>query len=433
MTNDAPSVCLIGVTGFGRVHYNDLVDEHRRGRMRLRAVTVWNPDECPEQVALLRRLGCEIFDDWRAMLDACRGQCQLGFIPTGIHWHRPMTIAALEAGMNVFVEKPVAATVQDVRAMQAAERASGRWVAVGYQSMYAAEMPFIKETILSGRLGRLRSVKCYALWPRNDAYYARTAWAGRLRLGDDWILDSPFHNALAHRVNMGLFLAGRALAGSAEPARVKAELYRARPIESCDTAAARIETREGISVSFWLTHVPDDGAAHEGPVLEARCDRGRLLWRLDPGDGAKNRLRIESEGEVIVDMPSESGFEGTPLRLAIMDRLRAKLVDPSAFAYGLAAAGAEVVAANAIHDAVDPADFPAESVSRVGTGPETRWQVKGLSGLIRRAFDEGKLFSEMGVPWAVAGAADAAEYAAGRRDFPARALRKSPLPVDVSR
>jgi hypothetical protein len=112
-----------------------------------------------------------------------------------------------------------------------------------------------------------------------------------------------------------------------------------------------------------------------------------------------------------------------PLRGAIMDRLRAKLVDPSAFACGLDVAGAEVVVANAIHDAVDPVDFPADLVSRAGTGPETRWEVKGLSDLIRRAFAEEKLFSEMGVPWAAAGEADATMYTTGRRDFPMRAIR----------
>ena len=57
-------------------------------------------------------------------------------VPLGIHMHVPVSIDAMRAGLNVYCEKPVAATVQEVDALIAAKNETGRSVAIGYQHIY---------------------------------------------------------------------------------------------------------------------------------------------------------------------------------------------------------------------------------------------------------------------------------------------------------
>src|SRR5690606_13051786 len=100
-------------------------------------------------------------------------------------------IAALQAGLHVLLEKPVAATVQEVDAIIAAQTAAARLVAVGFQDLYVPAALDIKKRVLDGQIGTLRKVVVRGQWPRSSAYYARNEWAGRLQIDNAWVLDSP--------------------------------------------------------------------------------------------------------------------------------------------------------------------------------------------------------------------------------------------------
>ncbi len=268
-------ICLIGVSGFAGAHYTELTQGHTAGLCRLVAATVINQDEEVERCAHLTSIGCRLHTDFREMLAAWGGKAQLCVVPTGIHWHAPMAIAALEAGMHVLLEKPAAATLAEVRAMQDAERRTGLRVFMGFQSLYASETLQMKRAALDGSLGPIREIVAWAQWPRNAAYFTRNAWAGKLQVNGTPVLDSPINNAVAHQVQMILFLAGADEARAATITQVQAELYRAKPIESCDTAALAITTVEAVPCRFLVTHAC---ANTINPTIEIRGERGTLRW-----------------------------------------------------------------------------------------------------------------------------------------------------------
>lgn len=411
-----PAACLIGVTGFGAVHLRDLIGEHDAGRMRFVAATVINPEACPEALAELASRGVAVYGDYRAMLAAWRGRADWCFIPTAIHAHRAMTEDALASGMHVFVEKPAAATVQEVRSMAAAERASGRMVAVGFQSMYSGAMLEAKEALASGAVGTVEMVKFYGLWYRGADYYARNDWVARLRVGDAWVLDSPLQNAFAHYLMLPLFLAGEEARSTAFPVRVAAEWYRARSIASADTVALRVTTRSGVPVMGWLTHA-NDGPRDDGPVIEVRGTRGRFRWTM-------RDMVLESSGGAARTWRGDFHPERTPpLREELMGRLLARARgDTEAFVCGLDASLAHTATVNAAHDAADILDFPSELRTTMESGSSggdnPRPVIEGLAALIHRAYAEERLFSEMGVAWARGGEADASAYMEGTADFP---------------
>ncbi len=129
--------------------------------------------------------------------------------------------------------------------MKAAEARSGRFVAVAYQHMYAPETMQLKRALCDGIVGEIQAIKCMGLWPRFGEYYSRNDWAGRIRAKGRLVFDAPFNNALAHWLNLMIFFAGEDVLRAGSPLSLEAELYRARQIESCDTACFRIGTELG--------------------------------------------------------------------------------------------------------------------------------------------------------------------------------------------
>ncbi|WP_294318164.1 Gfo/Idh/MocA family oxidoreductase [uncultured Sphingomonas sp.] len=80
-------------------------------------------------------------------------------IVTPNHLHAPMAIAALEAGINVFCEKPMAMSSDEARAIAAAARASGAKFALAFT--YSG-YPLVEEArarVARGDLGKIRVVQ----------------------------------------------------------------------------------------------------------------------------------------------------------------------------------------------------------------------------------------------------------------------------------
>ncbi|MCC5842756.1 MAG: Gfo/Idh/MocA family oxidoreductase [Verrucomicrobia bacterium] len=268
------NIGIIGVSGFGARHYDDLLREVEQGNATAAAACIINPEEVLEKVARLRSLGCRIYDDVSSLFAAETGRLDLVLIPTGIATHRPFTEMALAAGAHVFVEKPAAPTVADVDAMIEAEANAGRRVFVGFQHRYDPLTRELQQRLHSGELGRILEVRGSGSWPRALSYYQRNAWAGKLRHNGAPVNDAPFNNAFAHDVLTALWFASPECGRAADPLRVEAELHRVNDIESCDTAFLHLET-DGAPVHLAFTHV---GETPREPRIRVIGEKGEFIW-----------------------------------------------------------------------------------------------------------------------------------------------------------
>jgi len=379
-------VCLIGVSGYGAVHYHDLLRLHQSGEVILAAATVINPDEESEKCGVLRSIGCRIYQDYRDMLAAESGISELCLIPTGIGYHCEMTCAALTAGMHVLVEKPAAAVIQDVRRMQETERRTGRFVAVGYQAHYSDATLRLKELLLSGTLGKIERISCAAYSPRGEEYYTRNSWAGRLWVGDRWILDSPLHNAFSHHVNMLTFLAGETLTTSVSISEVEGELYGARGLEAPDTAGLRVKTPAGISMQFAASH----RCASAGGFARIHCSEGDVYWSV-------NSTRIIRKSGPAEEWQHELD------RDVMLSKVLHRIDDPSAPVCSLEVASVPVLCINGMHESSPVRPIPADAVSVIPDGEYRETVVPGIESACRDSADQGLLFSELSLPWAQPG------------------------------
>jgi predicted dehydrogenase len=387
--SDPPRVALIGVTGYGRVYYNLLRELHSHGEILLTAAAMIAPENEKQIVGELGAIGCEVHADFNEMLGRHRGRLELCAIPTGIHWHAPMTLAALEAGANVLVEKPLAATLAEVDAISAAAAHRDRLVMLGFQYLYSPENLDLKRDLLAGAIGRLRRIKVIGLWPRGADYYSRTDWAGRIRSGRSWILDSPVSNAFAHHLSLALFLAGSQPHRSASPVRLAAELYRAQPIENYDTAALRIETDAGVDVHFYASHSCKSTLE---PELLVEGDQGRVLWRhgrdyvVEPKASPPRRVSLGDEHSARVRM----------FRSAVR-----RLKDPDVFVCDTAIAREHTRCIQAAQCSGPVRDVPKEWLQTNGKpGLRQKTWIVGVEEAMRQAFDEARFLGETGCAWA---------------------------------
>jgi predicted dehydrogenase len=103
--------------------------------------------------------------DYRALLD--RKEIDAVIIGAPDHWHVPMTIAAVRAGKDVYVEKPLTHSVEEGRAVIDAVAQSGRIVQVGYQQRSYPHFQQARALIQGGRIGQVTQVLTW--WNQNYA------------------------------------------------------------------------------------------------------------------------------------------------------------------------------------------------------------------------------------------------------------------------
>ena len=373
-----PRVAVIGVSGYGAIYHQLLRTALQERRVRLVAAVIINPAQAAEAVAELQAGGTVIYSSADEFFAKEAGEIDLCMIPTGIQWHARLTIAALKAGMNVLVEKPLAGSLADTAAIRAAEAATGRWVAVGFQDVYSAEARELKERILSGAIGRVTEIRMLGLWPRPRAYFARNHWAGRIEADGAAVLDSPLNNAFAHFVNLGLFFAGPSAAASASVRIDSAELLRAHPIEMFDTAVIRGVSPEG--VRFWL------GFSHatretRQPEIHIEGDAGNAEWHHE---GDCEIVSADGTREII-PLP-----DAVACRETMFDLVLSRLRDPGAFICTTAIAEQHTRLIEGVQSAGKIrtiADELIDWLPNASTGDETP-AVRGLEAALERAMHQ---------------------------------------------
>jgi predicted dehydrogenase len=92
--------------------------------------------------------------------------------------HREVSVQCMEAGAWVLCEKPLCASLEEMDAIEAAERATGKFCSSVYQWRFGSGARHLNALISSGELGRPLAGLCQTTWYRDAAYYS-VPWRGR--------------------------------------------------------------------------------------------------------------------------------------------------------------------------------------------------------------------------------------------------------------
>ena len=162
--NDKLNIALIGVWGRGLAHYDSI------GRENVVALCDINEAFFPD--ALKRFPGAKTYTDWRKCLD--QKDLDAVVICTADHHHAFIANWALNRGLHVYCEKPLAISVEEARVVRANWLTKKDKLAtqVGMQRHAEPNFNRIKELIQDGAIGDLQSA---AAWGnrqiRRDGYY----------------------------------------------------------------------------------------------------------------------------------------------------------------------------------------------------------------------------------------------------------------------
>lgn len=224
--------------------------------------------------------GVRCYPDHTSMLDA--EELDAVSICTYNATHAECTIAALQHGVNVLVEKPMCVTIEEAADMMRAEKESGKILSIGFQPRFDPNMKMIKKIVESGELG--------------DVYYIQTG--GGRRRG----IPTPFGTTFIEKETAGLGALGDIGCYSLD--MVLNAIGYPKPLTVSGYKSAFFGTRP----SYYPTHpeyaekfgVDDFAAAfirlEGGIILDFR-----IAWAMNldtPGDtiimGTKAGLRIPS-------------------------------------------------------------------------------------------------------------------------------------------
>jgi len=109
------------------------------------------------------RYGVKAFMDYRRLIQEVHPEAVTVAVPTVLH--EEVTIAALEAGAHVLVEKPIAADLDQGRRMIEKAHLCNRHLMVGHIVRFNPAMQELKKRLQRGELGRIFQIICRRVGP----------------------------------------------------------------------------------------------------------------------------------------------------------------------------------------------------------------------------------------------------------------------------
>ncbi|TDQ37375.1 Gfo/Idh/MocA family protein [Aureibacillus halotolerans] len=216
--------------------------------------------------------------------------------------HAKIAIAALEAGKDVLVEKPLCKTMEEAYAVQDAVQRTGKKLQVGFVRRFGGNTAILKSFIDAGDLG--------------DIYYAKASCLRRLGNPGGWFADSersgggPVIDVGVHVIDLCWYLMGRpkvtSISGNTykklgnRPNITTLDFYKAadydaskNDVEDMANALIRFENGASLAVdcSFTLhkkedelsvTLFGDKGGAEVEPELHIVGERHNTILNMNP-------------------------------------------------------------------------------------------------------------------------------------------------------
>jgi predicted dehydrogenase len=210
--------------------------------------------------------------DWRTALARDDLDAVIVTLPTALH--AEVALAAIARGLAIYLEKPLASTLEDATAVREAWRATGVTLALGFNSRFHPLLRQMRGRLREGQIGEPRMVRCvFTVAARHDGSWRHHAAPG----------GGVLHDLASHHVDLVRFLLDRAIASVSAVAAIEAD--------GSETVAATGALDGGVVLSAtWASGVIDDDVVEvvgtEGAVRVSRYEsltlssRGRSVPRV---------------------------------------------------------------------------------------------------------------------------------------------------------
>ena len=219
--------------------------------------------------------GCLAFADYADALK--RDDVHIVMIALPHHLHERSTIDAVSAGKHVFIEKPMADTVEECdRMLAAAERARVQLLVAHTQRFFASTIR-AKQIVQSGEVGT--PVFATDTWYKPYGVPGRPAWLLDRKLGGGmWLMDG------AHQIDRTCWVLDSDV--EAVKAYIGNDFHR---LAADDVELAMLQLRNGKYAT--IIHTGHAGRGVDKCEVEIPCTGGQVLF-----DSYSNQLFVDKDG-----------------------------------------------------------------------------------------------------------------------------------------
>ena len=236
-----------------------------------------------------------LYTNWENML--AQEELDLVHICTPHHLHEPQAIAAMKAGAHVFLEKPIATSLEEVDRMIAVAEQTGRKLTVGHNQLFSSVHRVTMEQIRSGVIGEVFLVRSEGFGSSHVVGRGiNQQWRTQTKPGGGGaLIDNGYHQVY------------NAIDYTGSPAaHVYARIGRhVHDIQVEDTALVLIEHASGATTSLQVGWSALAGAVGVNEILgtegQIRFGGGETpvsVWRKDTGKWTQPIVEVEGPDEL---------------------------------------------------------------------------------------------------------------------------------------
>ncbi|MCM8816989.1 MAG: Gfo/Idh/MocA family oxidoreductase [Candidatus Omnitrophica bacterium] len=250
-------IAIIGVGGMGQGHAESIKNKVKEAEL----VAVADIEESRAR-EVGEKYKVKWFTDYKELIDSKLADAVI--VATPHYFHPEISIYAMEKGLHVLSEKPIAVTVSQADNMLKAAKETGKVFSVMYQLRGSGTFIAAKKLIDTGRLGEIKRTLLVNPWYRSQAYYDSGSWRATWKGEGGGVLI----NQAPHMIDIFTWLAGL-------PKRFEAKVRtRLHNIEVEDEASVLLEYENGAWGYYYTT-------TNEVPCisyLEIAGDKGKIIW-----------------------------------------------------------------------------------------------------------------------------------------------------------
>lgn len=147
------NIAGIGIGGQGGGVLRDMADEN--------IVALCDVDSNKAAETFNRFERAKKYKDYRVLLDQEKG-IDAVMIATPDHMHAPITVAALRSGKHVYVEKPMAHSIEEARVMTRLAKETGLVTQMGNNGHAGEGLRLTREWIQAGAIGKVTDIHCWS-------------------------------------------------------------------------------------------------------------------------------------------------------------------------------------------------------------------------------------------------------------------------------
>lgn len=278
---------IVGIGNMGSAHLSCLKNGEIEGATVVAACDI-NSDK--RKKAADKYPDIHIFKSVEELIES--GEVDAVIVATPHKFHADIAVKALDAGLNVLVEKPEDITVTKAKMLNEKAKKSGKVFGIMFNQRTNPLFREAREIVKSGKLGNLkRSVWIITNWYRTQAYYDsgdwRATWAGE---GGGVLLNQAPHN-----LDIWQWICGMPI-----KVQAKCEVAKYHNIEVEDEAIINVVFEGGANGTF----ITSTGEYPGTNRLEISGEQGKIVlennilkwWKLE-------------QNEAEVRFASKEGFE----------------------------------------------------------------------------------------------------------------------------